>query len=62
MAHYRLYFLNEGGSIWRAVDLDCADDAAAMHEAGKHLSEWSLELWQGARMVGRLTAGEAEPD
>ena len=62
MAHYRLYFLNEGGTSWRAVDLDCADDAAAMHEAGKHLSEWSLELWQGARMVGRLTAGEAEPD
>ena len=52
--HYRLYYLNEGGSIWRAVDLDCVDDETALKEAAKHLSQWGLELWQGTRVVARL--------
>lgn len=52
---YRLYFLNEGGSFWRVVEIEAADDAAALDQARRHLSQWRLELWQGARMVAQLS-------
>ena len=51
MAYYRLYFLNALGHIHRAVDWECADDAAALDIANGHLDGRACELWRGDRRV-----------
>jgi hypothetical protein len=60
MAHYRAYILNRDGRIMEAVDLDCADDAAATKAARQLDDGHDVELWQQARVVTRLVKSDAE--
>ena len=56
MAEYRLYFLNEAGSIRAAVDLECKDDGEAIRHAETHRDGRAKELWRGPRKVTWLPA------
>jgi hypothetical protein len=57
MSSYRIYLLDEVGSIAACDDYECADDAAATELAatlGPMRS--SVEIWQGTRCVGSVSA------
>jgi hypothetical protein len=53
MCGYRLYILNEKGHIRSAMELECEDDAHAIHLAETSLSA-PMELWQGTRLVRKF--------
>ena len=55
MDHYRLYFLRND-HIEEALVLSAEDDAAAMVQAEAYRGGRALELWIGARRVGRFEA------
>ena len=61
MAHYRLYFLNAAGRSFRSLDLDCADDAAAVTRAAHYARGRAMELWAGARVVKAYPARSGAP-
>ena len=54
MPEYRAYILGSDGHFYRAVPLDCADDAEAMERAKQLLDGHDIELWQLDRKVARL--------
>jgi hypothetical protein len=58
MADYRCYFVNNLNQIQAAESLDCREDAEAMLRAVELAETQSLniEIWSGARLVGRLQA------
>ncbi len=57
MCGYRLYLLDDKDHIRSATDLECEDDAQAIHLAETSLSA-PMELWQGARLVKRFDVVE----
>lgn len=61
MKDYRIYFLNAQGRITRALELSCAGDAEAMEEAAVHADGYDIELWERARLVGRIAKTESSP-
>lgn len=56
MGHYRLYFLDERGRIEKPLDLECETDQQALTLAREHRHQHEVELWQGARLVGRVAS------
>lgn len=57
MAHYRLYFMNNGsGHIDSARDLEAGDDPAAIEAAHDLVKDKAIELWCGTRKVHRFEA------
>ena len=57
MAHYRLYTLDhETDRIRSAEDFDAPDDASANREIARRGNAAPLEMWSGARKVGRFAA------
>lgn len=56
MANYRCYFLNKLDRIQATQTLECAEDAEAVLKASELARAQSLiiEIWSGARLVGRL--------
>src|SRR3954447_4561692 len=46
MANYRVYLLGHDGHIANAIELDCADDPAAMESAKQLVGEHPGDLWQ----------------
>ena len=60
LTSYRIYKLNPNGHILAGSDADCASDEAAFARARTILGgNVAAEIWQGARLVGRL---ERAPD
>lgn len=61
MAEYRCYFVNNLDQIQAAQSLDCTEDAEAMLKAVELAESQSLgvEIWSGARLVGRLSRAVA---
>ena len=57
MTGYRLYFLVDE-RIKHAVTFDCGTDADAIRTVQAYADGRAMELWTGARMVRRFTAGE----
>jgi hypothetical protein len=52
MPEYRFYTLTEYGQVARLpVDRECADDNAAMREAGRIAKAEAVEIWQGMRKI-----------
>jgi hypothetical protein len=51
MIHYRLYYLDGGGRISSALDLECADDADALATLQEYADGRPMELWQAGRRV-----------
>ena len=58
MTDYRLYFLNAEGRIRHALELQCTDDSEAETLARERADGHDVELWCGARLVARYSAGE----
>ena len=55
MPDYRVYTLLKADKIaGRADVVTCASDAEAVVKARRFLQSNDIEVWQGARMVGRL--------
>ena len=63
MADYRCYLVNNLDQIQAATSLECAEDSEAMLQAGALAEAQSLtvEIWNGARLVGRVPHGETQP-
>lgn len=62
MADYRCYLVNNLDQIESATELQCAEDSEAMLQAGALAQSQSLtvEIWNGARLVGRLPHAETQ--
>lgn len=58
MPYYRLYYLNNAGSIRRAVELPCQNDDEAITQAGRHRDGQAMELWDRDRVVKTFPAAE----
>ncbi|HKP24870.1 MAG TPA: hypothetical protein VJV39_13465 [Dongiaceae bacterium] len=60
MADYRCYLVNNLDQIQSATDMECAEDSEAMMQAGALAQTQSLtvEIWNGARLVGRVPQAE----
>ncbi len=54
MADYRLYFLDDTGRIRDAADLESEHDEAALAHALTRHDGRAMEIWSGARMVGKI--------
>lgn len=56
MADYRCYLVNSLDQIQSATNLECREDSEAMLQAGALAQAQSLtvEIWNGARLVGRV--------
>ena len=54
MAHYRAYLVGQDSYFIKAVDLDCADDDAAIKRAQKMVDGHDVELWQHARRIAKF--------
>jgi hypothetical protein len=56
MADYRCYLVNSLDQIQSATNLQCEEDSEAMLQAGAIAQSQSLtvEIWNGARLVGRV--------
>jgi hypothetical protein len=62
MADYRCYLVNSLDQIQSATELECAEDSEAMLQAGALAQSQSLtvEIWNGARLVGRVPRAETQ--
>jgi hypothetical protein len=60
MAEYRVYLIGRDGHIANAIQLDCADDQAAIESAKQFVGEYAIELWQLDRMIAAWKAASAQ--
>jgi len=52
---YRVYFVDCDGHIQSAENVECASDAAALMAAvNLDTTQPVVEVWEGARVVGRM--------
>jgi hypothetical protein len=58
---YRLYELDDGDHVLKAHSLEFTGDAEAMAAARARAGVRALELWQGARRIGRIEPRRPEP-
>jgi len=55
MADYRIYFLTEAGHLAGPPRIvTCDSDGEAMELATPMVDEFAAELWDGARVVGKI--------
>jgi hypothetical protein len=54
MAEYRVYIIGAHGRIMSRIDIECADDDAAIEAAMQHVGSHYIELWQRGRLVTKL--------
>jgi hypothetical protein len=57
MPRYRLYFINPGGRIEAAIDLDCQSDDQAIARSIEAADGRPMELWERDRRVKSFPAG-----
>jgi hypothetical protein len=58
--HYRAYVIGLDGHFIEAINLDCANDAAAIESAKQLINGYDVEVWQEDRMVTKLDTGDAK--
>ncbi|SHH66550.1 hypothetical protein SAMN05443248_5601 [Bradyrhizobium erythrophlei] len=56
MPHYRAYIIGRDGHFVEAINLDCADDAAAIESARQFADGHGVEVWQLDRLVAKLAS------
>jgi hypothetical protein len=55
MTDYRVYLLTEAGHLVGLPQvISCNSDEEAMKHAAPMVDEFAVELWDGARIVGRI--------
>ena len=54
MEEYRAYFVGHNGHFSGFEPIVYADDAAAIDKAKRLVNRHGIEIWSGARLVGRL--------
>jgi hypothetical protein len=54
--HYRAYIIGRDGHFVEAINLDCAEDAAAIESARQFVDGHDVEVWQLDRMVTKLAS------
>ena len=59
MSYYRVYIVGQDGHFRDAVNLDSADDDAAIEAAKQLVNGYDVELWQEGRLVAKL---ESQPE
>ncbi len=60
MIHYRVYKMHRCGGLRSGHDVICAsDEDARRRAAGLVMDDTQAEVWQGARCLGRVTAGRS---
>jgi hypothetical protein len=60
MPHYRLYLLDSDNRVFHGTDVECFDDDAAFLAARAEIDDTSvIEVWSGARRVGRVSDSRA---
>jgi hypothetical protein len=59
MSDYRVYVIGNDGHFVSAIQLDCADDNAAIESAKQFVNGHDVELWQRDRIVAKL---DRKPD
>lgn len=57
MSAYRLYQIDGAGRFFGAQWIEAADDEAALAAARALCPSMACELWQGQRLVGKITGG-----
>lgn len=55
MATYRIYRVATGGRLQLGESFEAADDAEAVRLAGDLRGGQAVELWEGGRLVGRIS-------
>jgi len=60
MTYYRAYIIGQDGHFKGAIDLDCADDAAAVESAKQLVNGHDVELWQRDRRVAKLPSTDEQ--
>ena len=59
MAHYRIYYIDENGSIESGHDATCDSDDGALDLARRLRRNWPrIEVWAGTRLVACLSGAE----
>jgi hypothetical protein len=58
MTDYRVYVIGLDGHFVKAVELDRANDSAAIETAEQFIDGHDLEVWQGDRFIIRLVPRE----
>ena len=59
MAYYRAYIIGLDGHFLEAVNLDCANDAAAIESGKQFVAGHDVEVWQEDRIVTKLLKSDA---
>ncbi|WP_152620966.1 hypothetical protein [Bradyrhizobium japonicum] len=55
MAIYRIYRMDQDGHVAGPADfVDCADDQKALVAALQYVDGMDIEVWDGARCVGKI--------
>jgi hypothetical protein len=54
MSEYRVYLIGSDGHFIQAIQLNCADDKAAMESAKQFANGHDIELWQRDRQIARF--------
>jgi hypothetical protein len=53
MQDYKAYFIGHDGRFFKAIDLSCEDDSAAIAATKPLIDGHNLELWQRDRRIAR---------
>jgi hypothetical protein len=62
MSGYRLYFLDDDDRIRDVAEFECDGDDEALSHADARCDGRAMELWSGARVVGRIAKRPLRPD
>jgi hypothetical protein len=54
MTDYRVYVIGNDGHFVSVIQLDCADDNAAIESAKQFVNGRDLELWQRDRLIAKF--------
>jgi hypothetical protein len=54
VADYRAYVLGKAGHILMRHEFQSQDDAAALKQARRYVTDYDVEVWQLDRLVGIL--------
>jgi hypothetical protein len=54
MTDYRVYVLGDDSHVMRRIELECADDNAAVESAKQYIDGHDIELWQRERRIAKF--------